>query len=357
MIRRQRAEVVSVLEDCGEVVFVAVRLDATAARAVCYPLLTGAIAVGDEVIVNTMASELKLGSGGYHYVVANLSRDDELAHDARGHIVKLRYTPLQHEVLTLEEPASPHHATLAAAQSLAGMPIIVGTLHSQVAAVAAGIRAHRAAARIVYVMTDSAALPIGFSHLVRQLKAVGLLDSTITAGQAFGGDHEAVNVTSALLAAKVALNADHVIVAPGVGHVGTGTRFGFSGIEQAGILDSVAALRGRGVAVLRISFADARPRHRGVSHHSLTVLGQLTQARATVVAPELPPVQAAAIARQLEPIALRHELITQSGERALGELAARGVQVTTMGRSVEQDREFFLSAGAAGEFAAMQEVS
>ena len=57
-------------------------------------------------------------------------------------------------------------------------------------------------------MTDAAALPLAFSRLVRELTAAELLDATITAGQAFGGDYECVTVASVLLAARWIAGAD-----------------------------------------------------------------------------------------------------------------------------------------------------
>ena len=79
--------------------------------AINYPPLTGRL-LGDHVLINTMAEELQLGSGGYHFVLANLAA---LKHTSQGsgHIMKLRYTPQQIRVLAAEEEASPHHALLA----------------------------------------------------------------------------------------------------------------------------------------------------------------------------------------------------------------------------------------------------
>ena len=54
----------------------------------------------------------------------------------------------------------------------------------------------------------------------------------------------------------------------GPGIVGTATRLGFSGIEVGPVLDAAAGLGGAPIACLRVSFADPRARHRGVSHHS-----------------------------------------------------------------------------------------
>jgi hypothetical protein len=48
----------------------------------------------------------------------------------------------------------------------------------------------------------------------------------------------------------------------------------------------------------------------------------------------------------------RHQLVEVDGRPALGELARRGVDVESMGRTVADDPAFFLAAGAAGVLAA-----
>src|SRR5688572_18690482 len=92
--------------------------------------LTGAVTVGDEVVVNTMAVDRALGTGGWHVLHWNLARRD-LVEPGAGHIVKLRYTSLQADVGTAEE-----HQGEALPTTLAGMPVVACSVHSQVAAVA-----------------------------------------------------------------------------------------------------------------------------------------------------------------------------------------------------------------------------
>jgi hypothetical protein len=354
LYRRRRGRVTAIRWAQDDVAFVEVEVDGVSARAVNYTDLTGAVAVGDEVLLNTVAVELGLGTGGYHFVMANLSQTAKAA-ERPGHIIKLRYTPLQINVLSVEEQTSPHYDLLKDTRSLQGTPVIVGTLHSQIAPAVAAIKAiAETDCRVVYVMTDSAALPMAFSHLVRQLKQNGLIDATITTGQAFGGDYEAVNVYSGLIAAKAVAGADFIIVAPGPGHVGTGTVYGFSGVEQAQVLDAANALGGTAIAILRLSFADPRERHRGVSHHSLTTLGALTHSSAHVVVPLMEPPHQALIAQQLNDthITEKHHVIWGTdGRVGMDALQRRGIHVTSMGRSPDDDPVFFLSAGAAGVYA------
>ena len=102
------------------------------------------------------------------------------------------------------------------------------------------------AARVVYVMTDGAALPLALSDLVADLlRATGLLDVTVTAGHAFGGDHEAVNVPSALDVAVRLAGADVVVVGMGPGVVGTASDLGTTAVEAGPILDAASRLGGR----------------------------------------------------------------------------------------------------------------
>ena len=164
------------------------------ASAINYPPLTGAAAPGDHVLINTMAEELQLGSGGYHFVLANLAALEHTSQGS-GHIMKLRYTPQQIRVLAAEEEASPHHALLAEVDSVAGMPVIVAELHSMLAPFCLALKAKKPALRLAYLMTDGGALPAFFSNTVRVLKERQIICGVITAGHAFGGDLEAVNIS------------------------------------------------------------------------------------------------------------------------------------------------------------------
>ncbi|MFA7467380.1 MAG: DUF3866 family protein [Desulfotomaculaceae bacterium] len=324
-------------------------------KAYNYDGLTGPVEVGDNVILNTTAVAKKLGTGGAHFVMANITRPERDAGEA-GHIMKLRYSPTQVKVLAAEEPESPWAASISSTESLAGTPVIVGELHSMLAPAASGVKASSdGQARVVYIMTDGAALPIYLSNLVHQLKECGLLDATITCGHAFGGDWETVNIYSALLTGVAAAKADVIIVTMGPGIVGTASRYGFTGVEQGEIVNAVNILGGTPVAIPRISFADPRARHRGLSHHTATALGKIALTACTVVLPELDnPSWSQTIFEQIAAAwpPEKHTLVSEDGRPALRELASRGVKITSMGRAPEQDPAFFLAAGAAGIYAA-----
>ena len=73
--------------------------------------LVGRCGEGDEVIVNTEALDLKLGSGGFDLVYVNLSRGLDGDGTAGAHVMKLNYTPVQHSVLRWRASARPAWAT------------------------------------------------------------------------------------------------------------------------------------------------------------------------------------------------------------------------------------------------------
>jgi Protein of unknown function (DUF3866) len=322
-----------------------------AVRALAYPALTGRPQPGDSVLLNTGALDLGLGTGGYALVVAV---PDRLPADpgGPGHLVKARYTPLQAIVQGADEQGSPYHQVLADADDLGGVPVVIADLHSALPAVLTGFRAGSHPGRSVYVMQDGGALPAWFSRTAAGLREAGWLAGTVTTGQSFGGDLEAVTLHTGLLAARHVLGADLIVVAQGPGNLGTGTRWGFSGVAAGEAVNAVAALGGRPVASLRVSDADQRDRHRGISHHSLTAYGRVALARADVVVPDLPGELGRQVARQAQELAGRHSLVRVSIDGLREALAACPVPLSTMGRGLEADLAYFLAAAAAGRHAA-----
>jgi hypothetical protein len=289
-------------------------------RAYVLTQLTGPVAVGDRVVVNTTAVELGLGTGGWHVVHWNLERSEGWRQPGPGHILKLRYTSLQVDTGAAEEGVD-------LPARLDGLPVVCCGLHSQVPCVAVVVRHLRPHARVAYVMTDGGSLPIALSDLVHRMREGGVLDLTVTAGHAFGGDVEAVNVHSALALARHH-GADVVIAAIGPGVVGTGTRLGHTGLDVVHVADAAAALGAVPIVAVRFSDADERERHRGPSHHTMTAV-ELASRQLLVPSPDeldVPDVPAL--------------------------LAGHGLEVTTMGRGPDDDPAFFQWAGAAGVAAA-----
>lgn len=349
-------------------------------RAVAYQALTGLPQAGEHLRLEVSALDRGLGTGGHAMVAARL---DVLPPDSprEGHLVKARYMPDQVMVTGVDEQGTAHHPLLGAPigdLGLEGMPVVVADLHSCLPAILAGLRAGptspeqpgpdpgpgaepEPAPRTVYIMTDGGALPLPYSRTVAGLRRAGWLAGAISAGQAWGGDIEAVTVHNALLAARHVMGAQVAVVIQGPGNLGTDTPWGFSGVACGEAINAVAALGGRAVACLRISQADARERHRGVSHHSMTAYGRVALAAADIPVPELDGAlgaQVAAQARSLctpRPGAGVHRLVpvptTGLMEALRSAQEATGIRMSTMGRGLEEDAAAFLAAAAAGRCA------
>ena len=333
---------------------VEVSLDGSVERAYVLPQLTGRVESGDAVVVNTTAVDLGLGTGGWHVVHWNLSRD-HWSQPGPGHIMKARYTSLQADVGSTEE----HWAELTDITSIDGMPVVAAALHSQVPAVAVAFKDARPDLKLAYVMTDGAALPLALSDLVAELRDRSLLDATVTCGHAFGGDYEAVSVYSALAIARHIIGADAAVVAMGPGIVGTATRLGFSGIEVGPVLDAAAGLVGVPIACLRVSFADPRERHRGLSHHSATALTVATRGRALVPLPTIGGEEERVLRAELVAAGLaeRHEIVEVAPVGIVDRLEAHDLHIVSMGRAAADDPVLFEAAAAAGMVAATRSTS
>lgn len=302
------------------------RIEVDGTPCVAYPRQTGAVALGDEVLVNTQARDLELGSGGFDILYANLTRGLGRPPARGAHVVKLPYTPLQHAVIHAEEEA-------ALARDLGGAPVVCCSLHSQVAPVCAGLGEGR---RVAYVQLPGGALPVSLSDAVRALRRRGLLAATVAVGGCIEGDVQCVTAASALLWAA-AEDYDAIVCAIGPGIVGTGTPYGHGGIAAAEAANAATALGGFPMIAARASEADERERHRTASHHTRAVL-QLCLGEVTVAWPvgwEAPD--------WLEP---RAEVDVGGWESACAELP-----LLHMGRGPKDDPLFFAAAFAAGKLA------
>jgi hypothetical protein len=294
-------------------------------EAVAYLDLVGPIEVGDDVVVNVAALDLGLGSGGFDVVHVNLTRGLGLPGREGAHVMKLGYTSLQHAVHPFEEREGDG----------ANGPVAVIALHGQLPCVAwAAAAGGEAPRRIGYVQTAGGALPGELSDVVRELRERGLLAAHVTAGPSFGGEQEAITVAGALEAGFAADGWDAAIAGPGPGILGSSTRLGHGGLAALDSAHAALALGCRTLLVPRMSDGDPRERHRGLSHHSATVLELLLR-------PVLVPLPEGA-----EPPPGQH----QSAEFAvdLQGYARSGLPVTTMGRSLDEDELFFRAALAGG---------
>ena len=253
----RRGRVTAVVERLPELI----RCEVDGAPCVAYPRLTGPVEEGDDVIVNVQARELGLGSGGFDVLHANLTRGLDLSGEEGAHVMKLPYTPLQHAVLHAEE-------STALADVLDGMPVVCCSLHSQLVPVCAGVGE---GVRVAYLQLPGGALPVSLSDAVRALKERGLLGTAVAVGACVDGDVHCVSTASALAWAMSA-GFDVAVCGIGPGVVGTATALGHGGLAAAEAANAASALGGRPIVAVRISEADERERHRGISHHALAVI-------------------------------------------------------------------------------------
>ena len=297
--------------------------------------LLGEMREGDEVIVNVAALDLDLGSGGFDVVHVNLTRGLESGGGGGEHVMMLNYSSLQHPVDPVERP-------LEAAGGEASTPVLVLPMHGHLAPAAWAAAEASPGIRLGYVQTGGGALPGAFSRDAAALLERGLLHDHITAAPAYGGLGEAISVAGALDAAANRFGWDAVLAAPGPGIIGSDTRLGHGGIAA---LDTAHAALALGMPTLlspRLSSADERSRHRGVSHHTLTVMQLLLGA----VEVPVPAGEAVPIAVLAEACGWRHRLREEPVD--LAGYAASGLPAWTMGRGIEDDPLFFAAALAAG---------
>lgn len=316
---------------------------------------------GEILILNTTAIRLKLGTGGFHLVVAKAGDHTErdLAQGNWGHVMKMRYAPWQLAVDTVEEQASPFHQLfLREDLSLEATPVIIGELHSLLPVVAAALKCHGKMGRIAYVMPDAASLPASMSRHVQQLKAKGMLDAVITTGHAWGGDREAVTIHSGLLAARHIEKADVILCMLGPGVAGTGTPYGFSGVQLSEVVHAVSVLGGIPYFLPRLSFADPRPRHRGVSHHTLAILGRYVLRPVLLLMPKTGGDREQFMRSQIASLQDSNKHVVVWGEcgseTRLEDLEQEyGLPFTSMGRGWREDPIPFLTAVLAADQAVL----
>jgi hypothetical protein len=319
--------------------------------------LLGAAQAGDELIVNVEANDLGLGSGGFDIVHVNLTRGLAAPGDGAANVMKLNYTSLQHTVRPVEDEQL---------QLPLGRAVAVLALHGQLAPVAWAFSTAAPGARVGFVQTAGGALPGGHSRTVRMLRERGLLAGHVTAGACFGGEGEAITTAGALHHGVRALGWDAAICGPGPGIVGSSSPLGHGGMAALDSAHAALALEAPTLLVARMSHGDERERHRGISHHTLTVLDLLLEP-VTVALPAgmRSPVGVDLRSRLGDAFGANHpakpplavdverpvRITRHDWRRAEVDLpgyAASGLPSQTMGRTLEQDPLFFGAALAGG---------
>jgi hypothetical protein len=311
--------------------------------------LLGEMREGDEVVVNAAALDLELGSGGFDVVHVNLTRGLGGGAEGDAHVIKLNYTSLQHPVDPVEglshlEPGG--EGAGASAADREDIPVAVLPLHGHLAPAAWAAARARPGIRVGYVQTAGGALPGSLSRDVAELRDRGLLCGHITAAPSYGAEHEALSTVGALDAAATALGWDAILVGPGPGIIGSDTQFGHGGMAALDSAHAALSLKLPTIISPRLSSSDPRERHRGLSHHTATVL-EFLLAPVTVAIPE----GANELSSQIDAASAgRHRL--QQVPADLEGYASSGLPTSTMGRRLTDDPLFFEAPLAAGAFVA-----
>ena len=257
----RRGVVTAVTERAGRLV----RLEVDGVACVAYPRLTGEVEVGDDVLVNEQARLLELGSGGFDVLYANLTRGLGLAAETAAHVMALPYAPGQFALATREESDE----LAAIARRAPRRPLHAAQPGRSRSAPGSARGSARRTSRCA-----GGALPVSLSDAVRTLQERGLLGVACAVAPCLDGDAQFVTVAAALAWAR-AQGYDAVVCSVGPGIVGTGSRLGHGALALADAANAASALGGRPVLAVRTSDADARERHRGVSHHAQAVLDLL----------------------------------------------------------------------------------
>ena len=221
----------------------------------------------------------------------------------------LPYTPGQLALRSNEE-------TDEIEESIGGMPVVLCTVHSQVAPVCAGLGE---GLQVAYIQVAGGALPVSLSDTVRLLRERRMLTVACAVSPCLDGDAQFVTAAAALAWAKAQGN-DVAVCSVGPGIVGTGSRLGHGALALADVANAAFSLRGRPVLAIRTSAADERGRHRGISHHAQTVMH----------------------------FSLSELEMAEEGDDAGWEQACADLPLSHMGRGPAEDPVFFGAAYAAG---------
>ncbi|WP_216830466.1 DUF3866 family protein [Alkalihalobacterium elongatum] len=349
MYRDERVTVKSILFEDKDIQLL--ETSGGAGRAILYRSFFPEVQEQQEIVVNITATELNLGTGGWDIVKSiphALSYQEEATN---GHIMKARYMPNQHSILAVEAQESVDHSLFHTSFSLSGKRILLAELHSMLPLVYGLMNSFSHNMKLTAIISDEAALPLKLSEHMRILDKEKNFHS-ITVGQAFGGEFEAINLITALQYANQKLKSDVILIILGPGVVGTGTVYGFSGMELANWANIVNSLDGQPVWIPRVSFADKRERHYGISHHTLTPLKKFTWNRSIVPLPVLATEEKQKVLeQQVKSIQEKHSIIWVESKRyeheLKGALLSYPKQIKTMGRTYEDDPTFFYTVAAA----------
>jgi Protein of unknown function (DUF3866) len=341
MLKLRRGTVSSVESTDDRVTRMLVQLDSGEQRAaIAYPILTGPIVTGDDVVVNVQAKDLSLGSGGFDVVCVNLSRGVVGEGAPEAHVMKLNYTPLQHAIDPVEEGLEDLPGPL-------GLPVAVLGLHGQLAPAAFAMSRRAPGANVGFIQTAGGALPGQLSRVVAELRELRLIGDHVTVAPCFGGTREAMTLEGALQAAAQQLGWEGALIGPGPGIIGSASALGHGGLEALHSAHSALAVGCDVILAPRLSSGDPRERHLGLSHHSAATLALLLGPVAVAVGSGISD-DARKQVEQAIATGVDHELTEVDVEELLRAYAESGLPARTMGRELEEDEDFFRAALAAG---------
>lgn len=345
LLSEEKVKVLEIYDKNDDVLLL--KTDGGCGKAILYRKVHEDVELGDEVIVNTTASELSLGTGGWDIVraVVNKRKRDNVQREL-GHIMKGRYLGDQHAVLTVEAPESNTHHLFQEPLKLKKKKILLCELHSMIPVIWFYLKARKINIPVTVIFSDEAALPLQMSKHLQYLKKQKDFLS-ITVGQAFGAEKEAINIVTALQYAMNMHPESITVISVGPGVVGSNTYYGFSSLAQANWANIVGALNGTPVWVPRLSERDERVRHRGISHHTITPLTELTLVESILPLPTGMKVDSLLKNGREKLTRFPHIKIKNISEERLHPYLKviqdlSPIRITTMGRTIADDPLFFL---------------
>ncbi|MDG5787689.1 DUF3866 family protein [Evansella sp. AB-P1] len=284
MLLEERVQVTEIIEETDEII--RMKTSGGIGKAILYRKLHPKVIPGDWVNVNITAAVLGLGTGGWDIVrsVVDKTMVGESVKKKHGHIMKPRYLSDQHSLLTVESPESKHHSLFQKKLMLEGRKVFLCELHSMLPIVYFLMKIIKEKEPLVVIFSDEASLPLAMSRHLSYLNKQSSFFS-ISTGQAFGAQEESINIVTALQYINEVFGEGMVLITLGPGVVGSNSHYGYSGLAQGNWANMVGALGGKPVWIPRMSGADSRERHQGISHHTLTPLTELTLTESVVPIP------------------------------------------------------------------------
>lgn len=325
-------------------------------KAINYVDETGICNITDRVVLNSIGNRLKLGTGGYNFVYYNISNKmeaGEIPGREYGHIIKMKYTPGQLRVKTVEEKVE-YQNVFNDENKLSPRPVIFAILHSMLSPLVTTIKNINPDLKISCIYTYGGAMNSNNSFILKKLRYLGLIDSIITTGECYGGDYESINIATGILFGYSKLNSDILVVCCGPGVAGSSTYFGFSTFEFVGWIYIAKLLGVLPVLIPRVSMADKRERHRGLSMQSISILKTLNFSIDFPLYKDNRDIKGFNyIYGQLE----KHNIINKHNvhiidndiiKKIMGSLSSDN---RVMGRNYEEDPWFFNNCGSVGLYA------